>query len=370
MKRRFVLSRYPVSAKVEMQPNQRNTNRSNDPVGPEPRPGGAPHLTTADCEELDDWSAEVGWETDYRQLGRGRFDAWFEMGLCPELKVVNQYCNRATLTTGVPPTGYVPLLLPLNQRDRGVCQGREMKENEAVIACPDSRVVYRTPDDFRLLSMHIPEARLRVALRDMPNVDADGLLAETRPIKLTGDHVRRLTWLSQQVIDTTHCVAGPAVPDLYRQELEEHFVTTVVAGLTGPDERQPGLLARENRVKYVTAARDFIEANLKQPLGLETLAQETDVSPRTLEYAFREVFDTSPLQYIKIRRLNAARHCLLTADDASLTVTEVAMQCGFSHLSYFARDYNTLFGEFPSTTLQAHLMRHALIDHPSATLAE
>lgn len=33
-------------------------------------------------------------------------------------------------------------------------------------------------------------------------------------------------------------------------------------------------------------------------------------------------------------------------------MTDVALEYGFAHLSYFARDYHALFGEYPSETLR------------------
>jgi AraC family ethanolamine operon transcriptional activator len=66
--------------------------------------------------------------------------------------------------------------------------------------------------------------------------------------------------------------------------------------------------------------------------------------------SFREVFDTTPTRYVKMRRLHAARR-LREGSGPELKVTHVALACGFEHLSYFAQDYRALFGEYPSETL-------------------
>ena len=59
----------------------------------------------------------------------------------------------------------------------------------------------------------------------------------------------------------------------------------------------------------------------------------------------------SPLQFNKVRRLNAARHVLANADPEEASVKSVATSHGFFHLGRFARDYKSLFGESPSMTL-------------------
>ena len=57
---------------------------------------------------------------------------------------------------------------------------------------------------------------------------------------------------------------------------------------------------------------------------------------------------------MKQRRLEAARGSLLAARREGGTVTEIAMQYGFFHLSQFAQDYRKSFGERPSETLRHH----------------
>jgi AraC family ethanolamine operon transcriptional activator len=110
-------------------------------------------------------------------------------------------------------------------------------------------------------------------------------------------------------------------------------------------------LAARNHWRCVRLAREFIEAHLGGALRMEMLCRHTGVSKRTLETAFREVTGNSPLQFIKARRLNVARHKLLTAHPQEISVKEAALTSGFWHLGHFSRDYFAQFGELPSMTL-------------------
>jgi AraC-like DNA-binding protein len=92
---------------------------------------------------------------------------------------------------------------------------------------------------------------------------------------------------------------------------------------------------------------------------LADLARVVGVSVRTLEYAFRDVVGMGPLAYVRIQRLNQARRCLLEIRSGRVTVSEVALDHGFGHFGYFARDYKTLFGELPSETLARSTPRAA-----------
>jgi len=104
----------------------------------------------------------------------------------------------------------------------------------------------------------------------------------------------------------------------------------------------------------VRRACDFVESHLRDGVNAETLANACGVSLRTLEYAFVDVLNMRLHEYIKGRRLNAARHDLMRCQALGLSVSRVALDYGFSHLSLFAKSYCNFFGELPSDTLRSH----------------
>ena len=48
--------------------------------------------------------------------------------------------------------------------------------------------------------------------------------------------------------------------------------------------------------------------------------------------------------------MQRARHLLRTTAVRTRSISEIALDCGFWHLSQFAVDYKLLFGESPSVT--------------------
>lgn len=77
----------------------------------------------------------------------------------------------------------------------------------------------------------------------------------------------------------------------------------------------------------------------------------TNVSERTLQYAFRERFGMTPKSYSMVMRLNAVRRQLKEANPKKNLVLEIARQHDFWHMGKFGADYKRLFGELPSRTL-------------------
>ncbi|MDB5641766.1 MAG: AraC family transcriptional regulator, partial [Hyphomicrobiales bacterium] len=79
--------------------------------------------------------------------------------------------------------------------------------------------------------------------------------------------------------------------------------------------------------------------------------QAAGCSLRNLQLLFRKDYGRTITERLRDLRLEAARERLLCGrgDD---TVTIVALESGFSHLSDFARHYRDAFGEAPSQTAQ------------------
>lgn len=89
-----------------------------------------------------------------------------------------------------------------------------------------------------------------------------------------------------------------------------------------------------------------------QRFSISALSSELRVSPRTLHKAFVHVTGVGPHAYFLHQRLNAARHHLTDADPRRGSVTNIALELGFTELGRFAGRYREFFGESPSQTLQ------------------
>ena len=105
-------------------------------------------------------------------------------------------------------------------------------------------------------------------------------------------------------------------------------------------------------VAHIRRAEEYLEAHVSTPVSLAELARAVGVSTRTLFRAFKTHHGSSPMAFLKQRRLEAAQRSLLAAEPRSTTVSEVAAHYGFFHFGRFAEDYQRAFKEKPSDTLQ------------------
>jgi AraC-like DNA-binding protein len=111
----------------------------------------------------------------------------------------------------------------------------------------------------------------------------------------------------------------------------------------------------------VERARRYIWEHLADPIRLADLCSHAHLQPRSLEYGFRRLVRLAPMAYVRMLRLGQVRTQLLQGGEATRSISEIALDAGFSHLSQFVVDYKRVFGETPSTT-RGSVLRPARIE--------
>jgi AraC-like DNA-binding protein len=96
--------------------------------------------------------------------------------------------------------------------------------------------------------------------------------------------------------------------------------------------------------QQIARAIDWLKSNFTQPLRIDDLAAQVNMSTSTFHHHFRALTAMSPLQYQKWLRLNEARRLLLTENQDATTA---AFQVGYESPSQFSREYGRLFGAPP-----------------------
>lgn len=134
------------------------------------------------------------------------------------------------------------------------------------------------------------------------------------------------------------------------QLILEDFLPLLIDALPSPQGRRVAWSSLR-RADLVEQAQLYMETHLGQPLTLASLCQALHTSQRPLHYGFQELLGVSPMAYLKVLRLTAARRQLRQSEPGQTTVADVASHFGFWSSGHFSRDYKTLFGELPSATL-------------------
>jgi AraC family transcriptional regulator len=101
------------------------------------------------------------------------------------------------------------------------------------------------------------------------------------------------------------------------------------AAATGAARRS----TRDERYARLHRARDYMEASLAEPLLVGDLAHVAGMAPFHFLRTFSELFGATPHQYMVVRRLERAKHLLLTTE---VPVTDISTKVGFASLGSFS----------------------------------
>ena len=87
-------------------------------------------------------------------------------------------------------------------------------------------------------------------------------------------------------------------------------------------------------------------------INTSSLAKKHNISERSLQNAFKSLYDITPTQFIRLLKLNHVHHELIEKNSETTSVIRIAQKWGFKHMGKFSQHYKALFGQNPSITLK------------------
>jgi AraC family transcriptional regulator len=89
----------------------------------------------------------------------------------------------------------------------------------------------------------------------------------------------------------------------------------------------------------------FVDSHLDENIRVEDLSQVVSLSPTYFSRAFKRSFGETPHTYVIRRRVEQARHLILTSD---IALSEVAQTCGFGDQAHLCRLFRQRVGASPA----------------------
>ena len=91
--------------------------------------------------------------------------------------------------------------------------------------------------------------------------------------------------------------------------------------------------------------KQIIEANLFSQLTIEELAQQTNLSVSSFKREFTKLYNDTPANYIKTKRLEKAAELLIFSNEL---ISDIAFNCGFNNVPNFTRSFNEKYNVSPT----------------------
>ena len=183
----------------------------------------------------------------------------------------------------------------------------------------------------------------------------------------TDDHLRKVaekTWdksPAQLSVDEHIFADDPVITSIYRQFLLNcqwgesadrmmmssaisllltHLVKQYTHFKWAPVQVKGGLAPFQ-----LARVKEYVDANLSSGLQIAELANITELSEYHFARMFKQSVGLAPHQYVMQQRLMRAKELLQKSE---LSLTQVALQCGFSSSSHFSNHFKRAIGFSPS----------------------
>ena len=91
--------------------------------------------------------------------------------------------------------------------------------------------------------------------------------------------------------------------------------------------------------------KDIIESHIFSPLSIADLAQLTNSSLASFKREFKKIYQDSPANYIKIKRLERAADLLIVSN---IPISSIAYDCLFNDVAHFSSSFKTKYKLSPS----------------------
>ncbi len=282
--------------------------------------------------DIDDQSVMLdGWEQKYTQLETGSFEAKaFSLDMSNGNNIFRKRTNRRMHKCFAIPGNLIRLAAVLPGSDVSVFQGREIIAGDLFVLRPGIELELACHGKFDVAVVELDSNLSSSYIEDIDNNHLEGI--DVLPKQATSgfaDKINTAFLQKQMNVDLFSSMCAPAVRALC---------------YNGP-------IDNNNCIEdVVTKAIHLVEHcldDLDEVPKIPEIAAHLGVSERVLEYAFARRYGVSPIRYFKFMRLHCARRDIRVG---KLSVTDIAMKWGFSHLGRFSGIYRDTFGELPSHT--------------------
>ena len=295
------------------------------------------------CQQTGEWNFEVS------QLTQGALNAEGTMLALDGVNLLHMKINQTVRQRGYGPRNMAAVFIPREGTAQVFASDQLVEHGQCmtIMGGELEGVTHSGYEEFDLaFDMDVCRSQLEALNGGSIGVMFGATIAAPGPAWIA-DMTARVGWLL-----TAAREHGAGLIDRQRRvSLTDHLLASMVRFDPAPaDVDSTTRRATAARRVAVRLAREYIHAQLSEPLPLSELCRHAGLKVRTLETGFREVTGLTPIAYIRSLRLNAVRRTLHDATVRLRSISDIAMDNGFWHLSQFSTDYRKLFGETPTNT--------------------
>lgn len=103
--------------------------------------------------------------------------------------------------------------------------------------------------------------------------------------------------------------------------------------------------ASNDQYRYISGALEYIVTNLQHDITPHQIAAHVHVSAGYLMHLFKQYLQKTIMQVVTEHRMNRGKYLLA---NSSLSISDIAMECGYLNIQHFSMTFKKLIGLSPS----------------------
>ncbi len=188
-------------------------------------------------------------------------------------------------------------------------------------------------DRYRLTKLLLKMETIDQTVKAAETFDTSGIFTANINNKLLDAVIRLLKTLEN---DAEAAVLGDSIIDeIYFRILND-----------GQGGALKVLLRQQGQIQQISKTVEYLHKNLDKNVSVDQLAKLAGMSTSGFHKKFKQVMHLSPMQYIKLIRLNKAKTYIMEGKK----VSEAGYLVGYNSPAQFSREYKRQFGIPPSST--------------------
>ena len=301
-------------------------------------------ISFSSAEENEEVMQRHGINQHVRQLSKGSFRADCAMLETEQAMLTADRFNQACSVYLEPPPGTVALMVFRSAGGQFLASGGNVANDKLVVLPDGYGIDLVSPKLAGSEGIVLPKSKYA----ELTQVLCPSC-AQPEGVAISKGDTQQLHRMRDAV---NQIMVGVGTSDEDMANLLAQII--IWAGYSSGAVRPEVIGRKQAKIDIAKQVQAYLEEHYHTNVRIEDLCRATGKEVRTLQTYFRQYFDVTITNYLKMIRLNAAHRALSCAKPDEASVTSIALQNGFTHNGRFSVEYKKHFGESASKTLQKH----------------
>ncbi|CAM3059742.1 AraC family transcriptional regulator [Acinetobacter celticus] len=243
--------------------------------------------------------------------------------------------------------------LPLNGKQSLNIRGEHYQSDQSnglIVSNNDFQDLF-IDKDCKKLQVVIPEQSMQLVLSDLLNHPVHESIIFNPNMDLALDQMIGAWWSNIQ----NFMLVKSQYTDFYglrmfSEDYENFLIKALLLSQENNFSEALRNLSSQEVPLFIRNVKKFMIDHAHEMLSIEMILRVAGVSKSKLYDQFQYYYGMSPLVFLKKHRLQKVYKILSSGQQQDISISKVAYDWGFSHLSRFSQEYREEFGENPSET--------------------